>query len=334
MYFKSTKNPCFFIAEVGSNHEGNFNKAKKLVEEAAKSNADLVKIQIYSAKNMVNKNFDRKRFKHFTKLELTIENYIELAKICKKFKKKFSASIWDIESINKLNKYIDIYKIGSGDLDNFQIIKEILKTKKPIIISCGLANINEIQKTINFIKRNDKNYLIKKKVAILHCNTAYPTPFNDVNLKNMTLLKNKFNLDIGYSDHTIGSEVIKIAFCLGAKLIEKHFSNTLKSISFRDHQISLNRKGVNKYLNELNKYKDLLNFKKGMLTKSEISQKNRYSFRRSVYAKSKILKGQIFSHKNIICLRPLRKIGKPASSFFDLIGKKSKKNYKSLDLIK
>ena len=146
MYFKSTKNPCYFIAEVGSNHEGSFATAKKLVIEAAKSNADLVKIQIYSAKNMVNKKFDLKRFKHFSNLELSVEEYIKLSKICRAYKKKFSASIWDENLINKLNRYIDIYKVGSGDLDNFQIIKKIIKTRKPVIISCGLATFKEIKK--------------------------------------------------------------------------------------------------------------------------------------------------------------------------------------------
>ena len=334
MYFKSTKNPCYFIAEVGSNHEGSFKRAKKLVIEAAKSNADLVKIQIYSSKNMVNKKFDLKRYKHFLKLELTVKEYIKLAKICRTYKKKFSASVWDENVIKELNKYIDIYKVGSGDLDNYQIIKKIIKTQKPIIISCGLANLEEIQKTINFINKIDKNYLIKKKIAILHCNTAYPTPFEDVNLKNINFLKKKFNLDIGYSDHTIGSEAIKVAYCFGAKIIEKHFSNTLKSKSFRDHQISLDRKGVNKYLSQISKYKKLLNYKKNKLTKSEILQKNRFSFRRSIYAKEKIEKGQLFSNENITCLRPLKINGIPASKYFNLIGKKSKRNFKIHDLIK
>ena len=120
MYFKSKDNPILFIAEVGSAHEGSFVNAKKLILEACKSNADCIKIQVYSAKNMVNKKKDPKRYRHFKNLELKTEEYIQLAKIVKKKGKKFSASIWDVEQIQKLKKYIDFFKIGSGDLNNFQ----------------------------------------------------------------------------------------------------------------------------------------------------------------------------------------------------------------------
>ncbi len=333
MHFKSSKNPCYFIAEVGSNHEGNFAKAKNLVIEAARSNADLVKIQIYTAQNIVNKKFDLERYNHFSKLELSIKQYIDLAKICKKYKKKFSASIWDVNLIDIFDKYIDIYKIGSGDLNNFEIIKKIVSKKKPIIISTGLSNIKEIHKTVNFINKIDKNYLKMKKLAILHCNTAYPTPIGDANLSNIETLKNKFKLDIGYSDHTIGSEIIKIAFYLGANIIEKHFSNTINSKAFRDHQISLNKVGVNNFLKNIKKYSSIFGNRNNKLTKSEIFQKNQYSFRRSIYAKKIMKKGELFSQKNITCLRPFKKNGIPAFKYFDVIGKAAKKKYKVNDLI-
>ena len=235
--------------------------------------------------------------------------------------------------IDIFDKYIDVYKVGSGDLNNFEIIKKIVSKKKPIIISTGLSSISEITKTVNFVNKVDKNYLKKKKLALLHCNTAYPTPIEDVNLNNIQKLNDKFNIDIGYSDHTIGSEIIKIAFYLGAKIIEKHFSNTVKSKTFRDHQISLNKNGVNVFLKDINKYQSVLGCKKNNLTKSEIFQKNQYSFRRSIYAKNAIKKGEIFSQKNIICLRPFKKKGITASNYFNIIGKISKKNYKINDLI-
>ena len=123
MLFRSKVNPVLFIAEVGSNHEGNFSEAKKLVINASKSKADVVKLQIFTPENMVAKKFDKKRFDHFKKLELNKNQNIELLKIIKSYKKKTSASVWDVDQISYFNKYIDIFKIGSGDVHNLQIIE-------------------------------------------------------------------------------------------------------------------------------------------------------------------------------------------------------------------
>ena len=188
MYFNSKINPVLFIAEVGSNHEGNYSEAKKLVINACNSRADVVKLQILNAENLVSKKYDRKRYNHFKKLELDISQYIEIAKICKKYKKKFSASIWDRDQIKPLNKFIDIYKVGSGDILNFEIIRKILLTKKPLVVSTGLSKIDEIKKLVKFIKKNS-SYIKDKKLALLHCNTAYPTPINDVNLLEINKIK-------------------------------------------------------------------------------------------------------------------------------------------------
>ena len=333
MYFKSKVNTCFFIAEIGSNHEGSFNKAKELMIQACKSKADLIKLQFYSANGIVNKKYDPQRFEHFKKLSLKESQYIELAKLCKKHKKKFSASIWNREMISTFDKYIDVYKIGSGDLKNFEIIKKIVTTSKPIIISTGLANLNEINDTLSFIKKINKSYFSKKKIALLHCNTAYPTPYYDVNLENIKIIHEKFKIQTGYSDHTIGDEVIKVAYLNGAKIIEKHFSNNINAKSFRDHQISLNRTQVDNFLNSIKQIDLLFKKKKFQLTFSEKKQNNLFSFRRSIYANKNIAKGDIFSMDNLICLRPYIKKGISSDKFFKILGKKAKRNYNKLDLI-
>jgi sialic acid synthase SpsE len=325
--FNSKNNSSFFIAEIGSAHEGSFLDAIKLVNEACKSNADCVKIQIYKAEKLVAKKYDLKRFLHFKKMELKIWQYIVLAKICKKFKKLFCASIWDKNLIFKFKNYVDIFKIGSGDITNYEIIEKIIKTNKSLIISVGLSNFNEIKKTLNFIKSKNSKYL-KSRVALLHCNTAYPTPLNDVNLKQMLLLKKKFKLTTGYSDHTIGDSAIIYANAIGAEIIEKHFSNNISKTTFRDHQISLNRIGVNKFLEKINL---LFNSKKSKLTPSEIEQNNEQSFRRSIYAYKNIKIGEKFTKNNLISLRPF--VGIPANNIFNLYNKKTKKKYNKGDLI-
>ncbi len=330
MLFSSKVNPVLYIAEVGSNHEGNFSEAKKLVTNACNSKADVVKLQIFTPENMVAKKYDQKRFDHFKKLQLNKKQNLELLKIIKSYKKKTSASIWDVDQIHYFNKYIDIFKIGSGDVHNFQIIQKIIKTKKPLIVSTGLCSLKDIKLTVDFVKKIDKNYITLKKLALLHCNTSYPTPEYDSNLATIKYLEKKFNLDIGYSDHTIGDEILIYSYLSGAKIIEKHFSNNVKKKTFRDHQISLDKKSVNIFLDKIKKISSFLGLKK-KLTKSEIKQNNLYSFRRSIYAKKDISKNEKFSEKNIICLRPY--IKNNSVKFFDLFNKKSQKSYKKGDLI-
>jgi len=330
MLFNSKVNPVMFIAEVGSNHEGNFLEAKRLVKNASKSKADVVKLQIFSAKNMVSKKYDLQRYNHFKKLELTIEQNLELLRIIKFYKKKTSASIWDIDQIDIFKNYIDIFKIGSGDIHNFQIIKKVIKTKKPLILSTGLCNLKDIKITADFIKKIDPSYINGKKLAILHCNTAYPTPLEDSNLGTINFLKEKFNLTIGYSDHTIGDTILFYSYLAGAKIIEKHFSNTISKKTFRDHAISLNKKLVDDFLKNLKRNSMCFGIKKSLST-SEIEQKNLKSFRRSIYAKKNIKKGEKFTEKNIICLRPFLK--NSSMTYYELINKKSKKNYNNGEII-
>ena len=154
MYFTSKINPVLFIAEVGSNHEGNFLEAKKLVLKACSSRADIVKLQIFTADNLVSRNYDKKRYDHFKKLELSTSQNKKLCELIKSKKKICSASVWDVNQIETFNDYIDVYKIGSGDIHNFEIIKKIILLDKPVILSTGLSNVDEIKKTLSFINKS------------------------------------------------------------------------------------------------------------------------------------------------------------------------------------
>jgi N,N'-diacetyllegionaminate synthase len=327
LIFKKKKD-FLFIAEVGSSHLGNFRKAKKIVKLACESGAHCIKLQIFTAKNMVNPKYDIKRYEHFKKLELKDSQYIELLKIIKRNKKISCVSIWDKEIIKKFNNYVDYYKIGSGDLNNFEIIDKIIKFKKPIIISTGLSDITNTQRTIKFIQKRMPLYKNRKKIAILHCNTAYPTPINDSLLGTIDKLYKKFKLTTGYSDHLVGDSGIIYAHALGAKIIEKHFTDNIKDNRFRDNQISLDKKGV---INFLKKVKFFSSSKKLNQSKSEKKQNNKISFGRSIYAKKNILKGEKFSKENVISLRPFKGIS--ASFIFQIYGKRAKKNFKPGDVI-
>ena len=331
MKFKSKKNQVYFIAEVGSNHEGNFNDAKKIIKNCIKSTADCIKIQIYTAKNMVSKKDSNERYNHFSKLKLNIDDYLSLAKLVCKSGKDFSASIWDKELIKPFNRYLKFYKIGSGDITNYEIIDEITKTGKPILISTGLSTIRDIKNTLNFISNNNKKYKSKQMISLLHCNTAYPTPIENSNLLTIKKLQKIFKRTIGYSDHTIGNFVPLMAYIYGAKIIEKHYSINPKKKSFRDHQISINKNEVNTLLKNINSIKEVNKFKDKQVTRSEKLQNNLRIFRRSIYLKKDIKINEKICKDKIISLRPFR--GICGSKYFKIIGKKVKKNLKKGDAL-
>ena len=324
MHLKSLKNKIYFIAEIGSNHEGNFSDAKKILKDCIKSKADCAKIQIYTAENIVSKKFSKERYEHFSKLKLEIDQYLELAHIAKKSEKDFSASIWDVKLISLFSKYITFFKIGSGDITNYEIIEEITRTEKPIVVSTGLSSIKEIGNTISFIEKCNKKYKKKDMITLLHCNTAYPTPVENSNLGSILNLKKKFKRTSGYSDHTRGDFVAILAYLNGAQVIEKHFSiNPLKK-TFRDHQISFNREQVNRFLENINIIKKVRKIKNNSITGSEKKQNNFYIFRRSIYAVKSIKKNEILNKNNIRCLRPFK--GICATNYFKILGKKAVRN--------
>jgi N,N'-diacetyllegionaminate synthase len=332
MILKSKKNPIFFIAEVGSNHEGDFSEAKKIINDCLKSKTDSIKIQIYNPENIVSKKYEKEKFKHFSRLQLNVDQYIHLAKMCKKSSKLFSASIWDKNLIKIFDKYIDFYKIGSGDLTNYEILDKIISKEKPILLSSGLASFKEVRETINFIIKNNKKYKNKDMISLLHCNTAYPTPLQDTNLGNIKKMKNYFERTIGFSDHTIGDFSTIMSVIYGAKIIEKHYSINKEKKSFRDHQISFNRQDLDRFIYKIQSLRKLKYTRFEGLTKSEKYQNNLYNFRRSIYLKRDMKKKQVIKKEDIQCLRPF--IGICSSKYFKILGKKIKKNLKAESVLK
>ena len=258
MNFFKGKNPVFIIAEIGGNHEGDYEYAKYLTHLAAESGVDAIKFQIYSGDTLVNRNYDPERNNHFKKFQLKKEQYRELAVLCKNLGVSFMASIWDYESISDFNEYSPIFKVGSGDLTAYNFILKLLNTQKPIILSTGLATEEEVIKTINFIKNKSPNYITEKKLAILQCTSMYPIPDHDANLSVIKSYKKLFDLPIGYSDHTQGTDAIEFATIMGAEIIEVHFTDTRDNKTFRDHKVSLTKDEIKYFINRLKYIQSLL----------------------------------------------------------------------------
>jgi len=324
--FFNSKNGVFIIAEIGGNHEGNFEYAKNLTKLAAESGADAIKFQIYTGNTLVNHKYDPKRVEHFKKFQLKQNEYLELAKLCKKLGVSFMASVWDPNAFKYIDKYIPIYKIGSGDLTNYSLIKKILSTSKPIIISTGLANINEIEELMDFIKRNDDNYIKDNKIALLQCSSMYPIKHSEANLNVIHTYKDKFRVPVGYSDHTEGKLAIEVAMIMGADIIEIHFTDDRSNKKFRDHKVSLTKDEIIEFRKYIKKVKALKGSYNKKPTKSEIENNHHNSFRRSVYFNKNLPKGHIIRKSDLITLRPVR--GIKANNFYKLIGLKLKRSVK------
>lgn len=325
------------IAEIGINHNGSIKRLFKLVDIAKLAGADYVKIQTYMPENVVTKNIDfapyqkknvakgQNLFNLLKKYQISFEDHFKIKNYCKKLKIRFISSPFDKESAKflceKLN--LKIIKIPSGEITNYPLLKYLSKFSIKIILSTGLSNINEIKDAIKILK------VKKSNLILLHCNTAYPSPICDANMLAMLAMKKKFNCEVGYSDHTLGSHAAVVATSLGAKIIEKHITLDNKS-NGPDHKASLNKKNFIKFVKLIKETKLILGNSIKKISKSE--KINLKFARKSIYTSREIFKGEIFSEKNLITLRPFR--GFSPMRLIEIYGKKSKKYYNKNSLIK
>jgi N,N'-diacetyllegionaminate synthase len=322
--FKS-KYGSLLIAEIGGNHEGNFEYAKKLTKLAIESDVDVIKYQIYTGDTLVSKFESPVRNKHFKKFELSKSQHIYLAEMVRESGIKYSSSVWNIQALEWLDKYIDIYKIGSGDLTAYPVLKETAKIGKPMIISSGLSSESEVVDTVKFIQDCNPIYFDKDYLGVLQCTSMYPIPFEDANLNVLKRFTEIFTLTIGYSDHTEGSKALQYAHAMGAKILEFHFTDSRANKDFRDHKVSLTKLEIHDLINEMK----LINALKGNEEKKplNIEKDNGHdlSFRRAVYPSRNIKKGEILTHDNLTVLRPLS--GIDARSYYEVVGKEALKDF-------
>ena len=227
-------NKTIIIAEAGVNHNGDIETAKRLIDVASDAGVDYVKFQTFKAERLVSpsaqkakyqikndKNSDHSQLNMLKKLELSDADHKELISYCKSKNIKFFSTAFDEEGISYLSSLnFDMFKIPSGELTNYPYLKAIAKTGLPVILSTGMANLDEIEKSINVLVSYGTK---KREITVLHCNTEYPTPMIDVNLKAMLTIKEKLGVSIGYSDHTLGLEVPIAAVALGAKIIKAFY---------------------------------------------------------------------------------------------------------------
>ena len=259
------------------------------------------------------------QFQMLKKLELNENKFLKIISYCKKKKIGFLSSPFDIESFNFLKKYnMKFIKIPSGEITNLPLLTEIGKSNKQLILSTGMANIREIKDALHVLnKSGTKN----SKITLLHCNTEYPTPFKDANLKAIKTLRNVFNVNVGYSDHTLGIEASIAAAALGANVIEKHFTLN-RNFEGPDHSSSLEPDELSRMIKAIRNIE--LSMGNGKKVPSSSEKKNIKVARKSIVAKCQILKGELFSIKNLAVKRPFKGIS--PMRWHKVIGKRAKKN--------
>lgn len=326
----------FIIAEAGDNHNGSLELAKKLVDCAVKAKANAIKFQTFITEEVISKfapkaeyqkqqtDINESQFDMVKKLELSFEDFIELKKYCDNSKIQFLSTPFDLLSIDFLNSIgMPIWKIPSGEITNLPYLIKVAQIKKPVILSTGMSTIDEIEKAVNILKKYGC-----PKLTLLQCNTEYPTPFEDVNLKAMNLLKSKFNCDIGYSDHTIGIEASIAAVALGAKVIEKHFTLD-KNMKGPDHKASIDFSELSTLIKSIRNVEKALGIEEKVVSNSEY--KNIDIARKSIVARTNIKKGEKFTVDNIATKRPGNGIS--PMKWFEVLGSVSKRNFKKDELI-
>ena len=326
------------IAEAGVNHNGSMESAKRLIDVAAKASADYVKFQTFKAETLVTQTADKaeyqkgltgadeSQFEMIKKLEFDKEAHEELMNYCKQKKIQFLSTAFDHGSIKLLEKLdIPLYKIPSGEITNLPYLRHIGGMDMPIIMSTGMSTLDEVRDALNILLEAGAK---KDKITILHCNTEYPTPMEDVNLKAMITIRDELGVNIGYSDHTLGIEVPIAAVALEATVIEKHFTLD-RNMSGPDHAASLEPEELKAMVTAIRNIEKAMG--DGIKKPSSSEIKNMPIARKSIVAKNSIKKGELFTKDNLTVKRP--GTGISPMEWDVLIGKKANKNYDVDDLI-
>jgi len=331
-------NKVFIIAEAGVNHNGDLNLAKELIDIAVDAGVDAVKFQTFKTENLVSKNAKKaeyqkqttdgreSQFEMIKKLELDFNTHKELISYCKEKNIMFLSTPFDHDSIKLLdNLALKIFKIPSGEITNLPYLRHIGKLDKNIILSTGMADIGEIEDALDILINAGTK---KEKITILHANTMYPTPMEDVNLNAMITIGKAFDIEYGYSDHTLGIEVPIAAVALGASVIEKHFTLD-RNLKGPDHKASLEPDELASMVKAIRNIELALGSPIKKPSKSEMP--NIDIARKSIVAASTIKKGDLFTEKNITVKRPGNGIN--PMRWDEVLGTQATKDYLQEELI-
>jgi len=328
----------FIIAEAGVNHNGSIELAKKLINVASEAGVDAVKFQTFKAENLVSKSAQKadyqkettdqkeSQFDMIKRLELDVDTHKELIKYCKEKNIMFLSTPFDHDSIDMLNTLgLEIFKIPSGEITNLPYLRHIGSINKEVILSTGMADMGEIEDALDILTEAGTK---KENITVLHANTMYPTPMDDVNLKAMVTIGNTFDIAYGYSDHTLGIEVDIAAVAMGASVIEKHFTLD-KTMQGPDHKASLEPDELIAMVKCIRNIELALGSSVKKPSPSE--QPNIAIARKSIVAACNIVQGELLTENNLSIKRPANGIN--PMRWDEIVGTEARRDYKSDELI-
>lgn len=315
------------IAEIGANHEGSLDDAKRLIEAAARCGADAVKFQTYRADKIVAAS-EAQRRAHFRRLELSDADFQTLAQVAVEHGVVFLSTPFDVDSADLLDSLMPAFKIASGDLTATPLLAHVAGKGKPIILSTGMASLEEIADAICAVEEASP-LGDKAPLALLHCVSAYPTPDRQANLNAIPYLRDRTGRVIGYSDHTLGIEACLAAVALGARIIEKHFTFDKTKTTMRDHQLSADPVDLAQMVQGIRRIEVMLG--EGGKPLMEVERYNRVSMRRSLAARVTIRKGEVLTAKKLTVLRP--GTGLAPSQVAEVIGKRASRDVQAGELL-
>lgn len=319
----------YIIAEAGVNHNGSFELACRLVDAAKEAGVDCIKFQTFKSENLVSRSAPKADYQKKTtgdssqqdmlkKLELSYEEFLLLKDYCDSRQICFLSTPFDFESIDFLDSIdMPFWKVPSGEITNLPYLLAIAKTGKPVVMSTGMCGMEEIQAAVKALQENGT-----PEITLLHCNTEYPTPFEDVNLRAMLTMRDAFGLKVGYSDHTRGIEVPVAAAALGAQVIEKHFTLD-RTMEGPDHKASLEPDELKAMVSSIRHIESALGT--GEKTPSPSELKNRPIARKSIVARTPIRAGEAFTEENITVKRPGSGIS--PMKWFEVLGAKAPRDF-------
>lgn len=316
------KHGPLLIAEIGGNHEGDFDYAKRLCQLAIDTDVDMVKFQIYTGDSLVSREESPVRNKHFKRFELSPAQHIELAEMVQSAGLTYTSSVWDLEAMDWIDPYIPVYKIGSGDLTAYPVLKATAALEKPLILSTGLSTEAEVLEAVEYIQACNPIYKRADMLAVLQCTSMYPINPSDAHLKVMDHYREKTGLTIGYSDHTEGSKALYYAVAMGAEVLEFHFTDERAGKEFRDHKVSLMPEEVKELIREIKLIHDYQGQGDKVPTEIELENGHELSFRRAVYPKMDLSTGTVLREEHLTVLRPNH--GIDARDYDKVLGKKLK----------
>lgn len=315
----------WLVAEIGGNHEGDFDTAKRLADLAVEAGADAVKFQVYYGDTLVSSVASPDRNTHFKRFELAPRQHLALAERVLKAGRGYVASVWDIDAFDWITPVLSACKIGSGDLTAPPFLRAAARTGKPLMLSTGLADFAEVAAAVDEIRAANPAYHDRSRLAVLQCTTMYPIADADAHLAVMRAFTD-LGVTVGYSDHTLGTKALEVAAAMGAEVLEFHFTDQKHDRTFRDHQLSLDGTDLRNLIHALDDIRTFRGTAEKQPLPIEVTSDHPRAFRRAVYPARDIAAGEVLDPDNVCVLRPNQ--GIDARDYDRVVGRRARRPLK------